>query len=235
LALWRSSNKKSELSDFIKSVFGLKPKDISLYKTAVTHSSVSKTKWDNYERLEFLGDTILDAIVAEFLFNEFPKKTEGELTQMKSAIVSRDSLNKLGIELDLKRFVNKSVGNQRNRYIEGNALEALFGAVFLDHGYKKTKKAALNLILKHVNLSDIKNIEVDYKSQLYQWCQKHKKSLETSFSSYEEGGIKHYGVAFFIDGRLLGEGVGTSKKMAEKMAAENAIKNHTLSNLSVKK
>ncbi|MFP5471123.1 MAG: ribonuclease III [Bacteroidia bacterium] len=235
MALWRSSNKKDDFTDFIKSVFGLKPKDLSLYKTAVTHGSITKSKWDNYERLEFLGDTILDTIVAEFLFNEFPKKTEGELTQMKSVIVSRDALNKVGKELQLKRFIKTSLGNQKNRYIEGNVLEALFGAIFLDHGYKKTKQAVVGVLSKHLNLKEIENVEADYKSQLYQWCQKHKKSLDKSFSSFEKDGSKHYNVAFFIDNLLVGQGDGTSKKTAEKIAAENAIKNDALSKFSVKK
>lgn len=235
MALWRSSNKKEEFIDFIKSAFGVKPKNVSLYKIAFTHSSVAKSKWENNERLEFLGDTVFDTIIAEFLFNEFPKKTEGELTQMKSLIVSRDTLNFIGKELDLKKYISKAIGNQKNKYIEGNTLEALFGAIFLDHGYKKTKKAALKLVLKHFNLSDIKNVEVDYKSQLYQWCQKHKKSLQTSFSSYEKHDAKHYTVAFFIEEHLVGEGEGLSKKIAEKIAAENAIKNQALSKLLVKK
>lgn len=235
MAIWPTSSKKDELSSFIKSALGFKPKDISLYKTAFTHSSISKTKWENNERLEFLGDSVLDTIVAEMLFEKFPKKTEGELTQIKANLVSREHLNKVGKSLGLKGFIKKASNLNNNRYLEGNAFEALVGAVFLDLGYKKTKKTVFPILLKELDLNALEKIETDFKSKLYQWCQKHRTEVDTRFTSFETNNIKTYKATLFVEDRLIGEGLGASKKIAEKVAAENVFSSGSLDKVYVKK
>jgi ribonuclease III len=234
LAFWSSLKNKDEVSSFITSCFGLKPKNLDLYKVAFTHSSVASARSGNNERLEFLGDSILDSIVAEYLYKNYPHKNEGELTQMKASIVSRDTLNSIGKQLELSKYIKKTRSKQPNRSLDGNTFEALLGALFLDHGYTKTQKVVSKIIEKYVDLNTLEKAEIDYKSKLYQWCQKHKKQLETRFSSYEEKGELFYKATLFIDDRLVGSGTAISKKLAEKLAAENTFTTDALSKVSVK-
>ena len=235
MAFWPSPKNKDEISRFIISTFGLSPKNVELYHVAFTHSSVAKKSEANNERLEFLGDSILDSVVAEYLFKKFPDKNEGELTQMKASVVSRDTLNAIGAALELNRFIKKTRSKQINRFIEGNTFEALIGALFLDHGYNKTQKALTKILVKHSPIEEAERSEIDYKSKLYQWCQKNKMQLETRFINFEKDGELFYRATLFIDDRLIGTGVAISKKLAEKIAAENAFRDDTLSKVSVKK
>lgn len=235
MGLWPSSKKKDELSSFIKSALGFKPKNIGLYKTALTHSSVSRSKWENNERLEFLGDSVLDIVMAEWLFEKFPKKTEGELTRIKSALVSRDNLNKVGKSLGLKSFIKKSSNLEKNKYLEGNAFEAVAGAMFIDLGYKKARKILCELLINGVDLKSLERAEIDFKSRLYQWCQKNKVSLEVRFSKEEEeNNVVSYTAFYFIENTLIGQGVGTSKKLAEKNASQHVFSTNSLSKVIVK-
>lgn len=215
------------MSNFIYEVFGYTPNDIGLYILAVTHSSaVKKTpqgqKISN-ERLEFLGDGVIDIVVAEFLYKRYPNATEGELTQMKSKVVSRQALNELGSRIGLHEHIITGSGlNAVQDSLLGNALEALTGAIYLDKGFDFSKKKLLSLLSK-TKINERINEVVDYKSKLNTWCQKEYKNL--SFRVEDEKrdqGFTLYTVSIFIDNDKAGTGLGKSKKEAEQNASKNA-------------
>lgn len=233
MAFW-SSNKKDAISLFLKSNFGVKPKNLAIYQQAFTHSSITKKDLESNERLEFLGDAILDSIVAEYLYQKYPLKDEGFLTQMKSKIVNRKSLNKLGNSLGLEALINRQKGVKKES-IEGNAFEALVGALYIDGEFKKTKQIVLMLIDKHFSLVELEKTETDYKSKLYQWCQKERVNLETRFVRFEKNSGFSYKATLFLEDRLIGEGIGLSKKSAEKRAAKNVFESGVLNTLRVNK
>ncbi len=233
MALW-SFNKKDSISLFLKSNFGVSPKNIAVYRQAFTHSSTVSKPLDSNERLEFLGDAILDSIVAEFLFEIYPHQDEGFLTQMKSKIVNRKSLNEIGSALDLASLIKRQKGVKKAS-IEGNAFEALIGALFIDAGFKKTKKIVLSLLKKHISLNNLEQVDTDFKSQLYQWCQKERVNVEARFIRFENEAGFAFKSTLFIGNRLIGEGIGLSKKIAEKEAAKQAIESGVLNTINVKK
>jgi len=212
---------------FIRDVFGFKPGDIGLYLLAVTHSSAiqksSKGDKISNERLEYLGDAVIDLVVAEFLYKRFPTATEGELTQMKSKVVSRQALNEIGSKIGLHEYIITGSGLSAVRdSLLGNAFEALAGAMYLDQGFAFTKRKLLSLLSKTRVNERIKE-EVDYKSKLNTWCQKEYKKL--AFRVEEEKrdqGNTLYTIAAVIDGNALGTGQGKSKKEAEQSASKNA-------------
>ena len=212
----------------LKSIIGYKPKDIHYFKKAFTHSSVKKKKNGrpfNYERLEFLGDSFLDAIVSSFLYDKSPDGDEGYLTKMRSKIVSRDNLNKVGKELHLIDLVDSKV--KKKRYgdnIFGNLYEAIVGAVFLDKGYYGAEQFVHKTLLENYN--DLKRLEgkiTSYKSVLIEFCQKNK--MHFVFKVKEEKSkerIKHFSVSFLINGKIVSKGRSTAKKKAEEIAAKRA-------------
>ena len=233
MALW-SFNKKDAVSLFLKSNFGVSPNNLAIYRQAFTHSSLATKSFESNERLEFLGDAILDSIVAEFLFEKYPKKDEGFLTQMKSKIVNRKSLNNVGRALDLEQLIKRQKGVKKES-IEGNAVEALIGALFLDAGFKKTKQIVLLLIEKYISLVELEKTETDFKSKLYQLCQRERVNVEARFIRFENDNGFAYKATLFIDNRLIGEGKGLSKKIAEKIAAKSAIESGVLDTINVNK
>ena len=170
-------------------ILGFYPDNIHLYEQAFHHKSSSiessDGRWLNNERLEFLGDAILDAVVADIVFNHFQNKREGFLTNTRSKIVQRDTLNRVAVELGLEKMVVYSAKvNSHNNYMYGNALEALIGAIYLDQGYEVCYNFIQNvLIKKYVNLETIARKEVNFKSSLIEWSQKNK--LEISFDLIE--------------------------------------------------
>ncbi|MEG2673715.1 MAG: ribonuclease III domain-containing protein, partial [Muribaculaceae bacterium] len=173
--------KERELYVFYYKFLGFYPYDISYYNEAFTHRSSSvksKNGTDiNNERLEFLGDAILDAIVADILFKQFPNKKEGFLTSTRAKIVQRENLNKIGLSLQLDKIIKTAIHSKsHNSYMYGNAVEALIGAIYLDKGYKVCK----TFIIKNVigdNLNKVANEELNYKSKLIEWSQKSKVSI----------------------------------------------------------
>ncbi len=213
---------------FLKNILGYKPKDLFYYKKAFTHISAKKTfdgKTFNYERLEFLGDAFLDTVVSVFLYEAAPLKNEGYLTQMRSKIVSRTNLNKIGKELHLLKFVNSSVSeNKFGDNIYGNIYEAFVGAVYLDKGYKSCEKfITKTLISPYVNIERLEGKITSYKSVLIEWCQKQKK--EITFNTSEEKTkekVKHFAVKLYINKKLITKGRATSKKKAEEIASKRA-------------
>jgi len=187
------------------------------------NSTNENTKTSN-ERLEFLGDALLNTIVAEHLFRRFPYKDEGFLTKMRSKVVSRNHLNSIAVKMGLQGMLNKDSGGYSGSSIYGNALEALIGAVYLDTSYLKTKNFILNRIfVLYVDLDELENTETDFKSKLIEWAQKEKRSVE--FRVMEEARYaedKTYLIGLFIDQVIKAEASHYSKKRAEQMAAEKA-------------
>lgn len=212
----------------IKNIIGFRPDNIFLYKLAFKHRSAAElhengTKICN-ERLEYLGDAILSAIVADFLFKKFPYRDEGFLTEMRSKMVSRDNLNKLSAKLAIKDLIEHNDNNVMNKSIYGDAFEALIGAVYLDFGYKKTKKLIIGRIIKfHIDVDGLEQQEINFKSKLIEWCQKEKKTIEFKVMDEDIASSgKLYKIAAVVDGEIIGEGKDFSKKRAEQYAAEKA-------------
>lgn len=208
------------------------PDNIHLYEQAFLHKSSSVEggdgKWLNNERLEFLGDAILDAIVADIVYKYFQSKREGFLTNTRSKIVQRETLNRVAVELGLDKMIVYSAKlSTHNNHLYGNALEALIGAVYLDQGYDMCYRFIENVIIKkHVNLETIARKEVNFKSSLIEWSQKNK--LEVTFDLIESF-VDNEGNPVFQTGINLSEtqigiGIGYSKKESQQSAAKMAIK-----------
>ncbi|NJB81349.1 ribonuclease III [Wenyingzhuangia aestuarii] len=213
----------------IKKIIGFVPKNLSHYKRAFTHTSL-QLKDDNgrpinFERLEYLGDSMLGSIIAAYLFNEVPEANEGYLTQMRSKIVSRDHLNELGKDLDLLEFLDTKISKSKiGNNIHGNLFEALIGAIYLDRGYAYCEKfITKKVIVPYVDIQKLEGKITSYKGVLIEWSQKNKKDL--SFDVYEDTGnqnVKHFSVKLFVDKKVISKGRATSKKRAEEMAAKRA-------------
>lgn len=207
------------------------PYNITLYEQALLHKSSSiklkDGRWINNERLEFLGDAILDAIVADIVFKEFEYKKEGFLTNMRSKIVQRETLNKLALNLGLDRLIKSSAktGNHKT-HMYGNALEALIGAIYLDQGYRIAKKFVHErLIVEHLNIETVAQQEVNFKSRLIEWSQKNKIPVEfrliESFTDDNNNPIFYTAVDIYEF--EAGSGRGYSKKESQQRAAEEAL------------
>ncbi|MBF0576254.1 ribonuclease III [Dysgonomonas sp. GY617] len=207
------------------------PYNITLYEQALLHKSSSiklkDGRWINNERLEFLGDAILDAIVADIVFKEFEYKKEGFLTNMRSKIVQRETLNKLALNLGLDRLIKSSAktGNHKT-HMYGNALEALIGAIYLDQGYRIAKKFVHErLIVEHLNIETVAQQEVNFKSRLIEWSQKNKIPVEfrliESFTDDNNNPIFYTAVDIYDF--KSGTGRGYSKKESQQRAAEEAL------------
>ena len=215
------------LHNELKKLLNFSPRKINKYKKAFTHRSVQMTDKKgnpiNYERLEFLGDSILGSVIAAYLYKKVPSGSEGYLTQMRSKIVSRDHLNELGKDLNLIRFVKSNI-DQTNvgDNIHGNIFEALIGAIFTDKGYNSCQKFIhQNVIVPHVDIAKLEGKITSYKGLIIEWCQKQKKKY--TFDTYEDSGndpVKHFSVKISIDGEQIAKGRATSKKKAEEQASK---------------
>lgn len=226
--LFRKKDSSSvPISELISNAFGFKPKDLSHYKLALTHSSVAELDKDGIrlsnERLEFLGDSVIDSVMADYLYHKFPALSEGELTKMKAKIVSRRSLNYIGEQIGIATCLNCNLGNQdMHRSMLGNAFEALVGAVYLERGYNFTFEKLLNLF-KRFEIDSLVHEEIDYKSKLHEWCQKKRKSLKYIVVDEEQkNGASSYTIEVLIDNKAFGSGRGKSKKHAEQEASKKA-------------
>lgn len=219
-----------ELYKSLKNIFGFYPGNIFLYKLAFRHKSLSKdlnngTRVSN-ERLEFLGDAILSAVVADYLFKMFPVKDEGFLTEMRSRIVSRSSLNKLSQKLGLDKLIQVSPeGNNVYKSMKGDAFEAVMGAIYLDKGYQFARRVLIEkVILQHFDLDELENNDTNYKSRLIEWAQREKHSVEfNTLNEVGHGYSKQYVVEVLIDKRTFGKGRDFSIKGAEQNAAMKAL------------
>jgi ribonuclease-3 len=178
------------------------------------------------ERLEFLGDAILDAVIAEYLYQRFPSEDEGYLTKIKSKVVSRKTLGEIAETMELRTIIRYHKGRSINlATIEGNAFEALMGAIYLDGGYEAVKKSVQHHIFrKYVDLNRILEEEIDFKSKLFIWSQKKRLKLEFLVLSEDNlGGVWKYSIMVSINNTNYGRGTGTSKKIAEQAAAKETL------------
>jgi ribonuclease-3 len=213
-------------------ILGFYPNNIEIYEQAFLHKSSSlkndKGRWVNNERLEFLGDAILDAIVADIVYHTFEGKKEGFLTNTRSKIVQRESLNKIALELGLdKAIVISSRTKAQNSSIYGNALEALVGAIYIDYGYEKCRQFVEKKIIKpYINLAQVARKEVNFKSKLIEWSQKYKISLEFTLinTSSDEHKNPIFHTQVVIGNIPAGVGTGFSKKESQQNAARKSMK-----------
>jgi ribonuclease-3 len=214
----------------LKQILGYKPKDVSIFKKAFTHRSMNLRDGEgnaiNYERLEFLGDAMLSAVIASHLFQEVPGGDEGYLTKMRSKVVSREHLNELGRELNLIALVKSKIpSGQFGDNIHGNLFEALVGAIFLDKGYKYCEKFIYKTVITpHVDITQLEGKVISYKSLLIEWCQKEKKVFD--YNVYEDTGndnVRHFSVKLSIDRKIVSKARATSKKKAEEKASKRAF------------
>ena len=210
----------------IKNISGLYPGNISLYHLAFSHRSTAKENEQggvfSNERLEYLGDAVLGAVVADLLFKKFPYRDEGFLTEMRSKIVSRENLKSLAMKIGINHLVKISPESGAFKSMYGDALEALIGAVYLDKGYIKTKQFILKRIIKnHVDLDHLEVTDYNFKSKVINWAQRERKILlfETMDEESESRLIK---VRLLIDEKEIARGEDFSKKKAEQIAAEKA-------------
>ena len=229
IKLFSSSRKEFYL--FLRSLLGFYPTNLRIYDIAVIHKSASKIdsqgNFVNNERLEYLGDAILGAAIADFLYNRFPNQDEGYLTQMRSKLVNRSFLTQLTNQIGLNHYIQSNTTSTiESSHIYGDTLEALIGAIYLDKGYPETKKFIIRKLLNnYVNLVEVQNSNTNYKSQLIEWSQKNKKavSFDTVDESKNDGKQPWFIATIEVDNELLGKGSGTSKKEAQQNASKVAI------------
>ena len=215
---------EKKLAQSIKNLFGFYPKNISLFVQALTHSSAAKEIKSN-ERLEFLGDSVLGAIVAEYVFSILPNKDEGILTQVRSRMVNRNQLNKLAVKLGVDKILLTDIRGSVSFTLYGDALEALIGAIYLDAGFLKTKKIILEKIIKrHLEIDTLINENTDYKSRLINFCQKNKTPLQFVLISEDTDGVKKiYHIGIEYNNNIIAEAQNPSKRAAEQLAAQAAL------------
>ncbi len=222
-------NKQRGFRRDLKKILGFYPINLTLYKTAFIHKSASYIdhtgKVVNNERLEFLGDAILGAVVGDFLFNRYPAATEGFLTQARSKLVNRTILTDLAHKLGLDDFLIMHLRQfSVNKHIPGNALEAFIGAVYLDMGYEITKRFIEKRILyKHVDIEKVVNSEVNFKSRILEWGQQQKISISFETNEIKDSTPIQFESKIFLNQQEFGHGTGGSKKEAEQNAAKDAI------------
>lgn len=214
-------NSEKKLRDSFRVITGRSPINLALYKQAMRHSSVAATNEqgikNSYERLEYLGDAILGMIVAEYLYARFPFKEEGFLTEIRSKIVNRESLNLLGQKIGLKELVQYNQNSRAHRSVYGDCMEALIGAVYLDHGFKFCKKFVFGKLLSpHFDLEELVSKITNFKSRLLEWSQKENKDLRFEIISEED---RKFTAQVFLDDAAMSQGFGFSKKKAEQDAA----------------
>jgi ribonuclease-3 len=215
--------------DTIQKILGFEPVSLHHYRKAFTHRSSNKLDKDgmplNYERLEFLGDAMLSAVIAAHLFSKAPNGDEGYLTKMRSKIVSREHLNELGKDLNLVHFIESKVPVQHfGENIHGNIFESLVGAIYLDRGYAYCEKfIQKRVIIPYVDIARLEGKVISYKSLVIEWCQKEKKIFH--YDIFEDNGIdgqRLFGVKLSIDDKVIARARATSKKKAEEKASQRA-------------
>jgi ribonuclease-3 len=211
----------------LKNVLGIKSGNALLYRTALSHRSVKETADENNERLEYLGDAILSAIVADYLFKRYPYKGEGFLTEMRSKMVNRQQLNDIALKMGLRKltFYNKFDNALKGSQIFGNTLEALVGAVYLDKGYSKTHNWVLrHIVIPHMFVDDLEAIDINLKNKLIGWANKNGKTLIFELAEEKmEGSRRLFTMHAILNGELLAVGKGYNKKDASQVAAQVAV------------
>lgn len=223
--------KEKVLCRAFRDMLGFYPHNIGFYQEALMHKSMlAHAKGGtpiNNERLEFLGDAVLGAVVGEIVFHHFPRQREGFLTNTRSKIVQRESLGKLATEIGLDKLVRCNEHNQmHNSYLAGNAFEALIGAIYLDRGYSYCKAFITKKILQRlIDIDKLAYQEKNFKSKVLEWCQKHKVTLEFVLldETKAEDGSPLFNTKVVINGHECARGRGYSKKESQQKASKNAL------------
>ena len=222
--------KRNRFSLQIKKLIGFRAGKLNLYELALIPRSSSHSTEDNIvnnERLEYLGDAVLETIITEFLFQKYPNEDEGFLTKARSRFVNRENLNDIGKQLGLQEFVKPPVNhNQHGKNFLGNTLEALIGAIYLDKGLKFAKRFVVQKLIEKHSEFNFSNPEIsDYKSLIVEWGQKNKKELRFKTSMEGADTTLLFISNLFIDQNMISSGKGKTKKEAEQKAAEKALIN----------
>jgi len=221
---------KKEFSSGLRKIVGFRTLNLRLYEVAFIHRSASFTLPDgqriNNERLEFLGDAVLDMILSDYLFAKFPDASEGFMTKIRSRIVNHEILNQLSVSMGIDKILVSNVNSANTTMnLHGDALEALIGAVFVDKGYKRTKNIFIGRVFnKYLDLQKIINTDTDYKSLVFEWIQKHKTNLTFEYKEEYDFKLKKslFSATLLINKEEFGTGQGASKKEAEQEAAGEA-------------
>lgn len=223
------SSKGGNFFNILTDILGFKPKALTHYKKAFTHRSLNRKDEEgnaiNFERMEFLGDAMLSAVVASHLFKAVPGGNEGYLTKMRSKVVSRKHLNELGKDLGLINHIQTNIPKEQfGVNIHGNLFEALVGAIYLDRGYKYCKRFIYSRVIDpYVDIEQLEGKVISYKSLVIEWCQKEKKEFD--YEVYEDTGndeLKHFAVKLRINHKVVAKARATSKKKAEEKASKRA-------------
>ncbi len=225
--IFKKSSSQQQLILQLEHLLGFTPKHIEYYNLAFMHRSKPDDATDSNERLEFLGDAILGAIVAEYLFKKYPYQPEGYLTELRSKIVRRETMNNVALRMGLNKLVqyNQNDRGLSRSHIFGNALEALIGAVYLDQGFIKTRKFILNqLIRPYIDLDTMESTDTNYKNQLLSWAQRnnHELTFET-LEEKTEGTRRLFTIGIMLNNELVAQGSGYNKKEAGQVAAQKGL------------
>jgi ribonuclease-3 len=215
----------------LRGILGFVPRRLHFYQRSFTHKSkTNKGKKSRYptnnERLEFLGDAILDAVTAEYLFRKYPMQDEGFLTQMRSKMVKRKTLNMVGEKMGLEVFLRQHGATRISPTMMGNTFEAFVGAIYLDVGYKQTRKFIINKMLRqYINVHQLETLDTNYKSQLLEYSQKHQKVIAYEVEEHfrTKNNREKFKIAVFLDGKKMATAEDFSKKSAEQKASERAL------------
>jgi len=216
-----------QLVSQLEHLLGFTPNHLPYYQLALMHRSKLEEIAQNNERLEFLGDAILGSVIADYLFKKYPYQSEGYLTEMRSRIVRRETLNNLALRMGLQKIVqyNENDKGLSRSHIFGNALEALIGAVYLDQGFARTKSFILKQMLKpYIDIDTLESRDTNFKNKLLSWSQKNNNNLTFETMSEEnEGTRKIFTIGIQLEGEIIATGTGYNKKEAGQVAAQNAI------------
>ena len=212
----------------LRHLIGFTPSNLKVFILAFSHKSNQSEKTysiQNNERLEYLGDAVLGTIVAEYLFKKYPHGDEGFLTKMRSKIVKRQALNQIGERMELDTLLQEYNNTRLSRSMLGNAVEALVGAVYLECGYKCTKRFVIRKMLKrYIDIHELESFDDNYKSQLLEWCQKQGKLVSYKLiSRYKSDKRDRFKVAVLVDGAKIATAEAFNKKTAEQAASEKAL------------
>jgi ribonuclease III len=221
---------KREFRSRLKLLLGFRPGNLMIFEAAFIHRSASFNlpggQRINNERLEFLGDSVLDMILSDFLFKKYPEASEGFMTKIRSRIVNREVLNRLAVDMGINKLLVSNISSGHNtKHLYGDAFEALIGAIFLDKGFKKTKRYFINNVFeKYLDLQTIVNTDNDYKSLVFEWVQKKKANLVFTYNEEYDFDLKKsvFTTTLCIDKIEFGKGQGASKKEAEQEASQQA-------------
>ena len=226
--------KKGELYSYLEKTLGFVPGNLEYYEQAITHRSATVRKSDgrisNNERLEFLGDAVIETVISDILYHQYPRKDEGFLSTMRSKLVERKNLGRIAKQIGLDKMVRIELKHQQseshNSYIGGNAFEALVGAIYLDKGFKASQRFIHRLMDQgYINMEKTARVEENFKSVLLEWGQKHKVEVKfiTVWEEANAHGKEPFCCAAMIEGRKIATGKGYSKKECHQIAAKKAF------------